>query len=107
MAEDKNVFDAYCGCLMLELKEMGYLKNDWNWNVYAKERCFKFVLSGADNETFAYPIVKYSKKNNSITIIDALTNEEKVYDFSPENRNVKSFKKFAISFIEELKEKES
>ena len=41
------------------------------------------------------------------TIIDALTNEEKVYDFSPENRNVESFKKFAISFIEELKEKES
>lgn len=30
MAEDKNVFDAYCGCLMLKLKEIGYLQHDYN-----------------------------------------------------------------------------
>ena len=87
MATERNIFEQYCDVAINEILEKGYMRSDFDWDVYRHGREIKYIFriyDKPDENMIAYFVVLLKLKDNQIIMIDDLSKEKRMYDFSLE-----------------------
>ena len=69
MATERNIFEQYCDVAINEILEKGYMRSDFDWDVYRHGREIKYIFriyDKPDENMIAYFVVLLKLKDNQI-----------------------------------------
>lgn len=102
MPTEYDIYQRYIYSVITELLKLGYIKQQWDWDV--KNGKFTIRIPMQKKEGTLVMLFTFCKKNNTILITDAHTNEQIEFAIVQEEgfKNYQNFTDCLINLIEEL-----